>query len=305
MRIKSVLHYGDLATRIFSHQDLLERLSQQDLHFATGLIVENLHMACELDPNAVRAFYSRDPQSQRNAVGELLKRSAHFSDRVVSAICNSPREKFCRESSRNFANWCDTNVIDGDCTIESVWLIAFILEGLRIQPGQDVLLLGGGSGYTATLAAMLSYPGGRVVSIERSPLVLKDAKDRIEGLGFDFGLSEIEHVEANALEVGVSPRSFDAIWPSLAISTMPPQWIEALKPCGRIVQFGLGSGQSKGDVVIWTSQGGMLTESTRLQGVENVSFGEAQSSEVQIFSQYQELEDQFGATLREIISDQG
>lgn len=301
----NVLLYENLAAPIFSRKELQERLDQLEFHFATGLIVENLQTACDLCPNAVRTFYSREPQDQRFAVRELLKSSMRFSDGVMNSVFSSPREKFCRVSSKNFANWCDTNVIDGDCTIESVWLIAFILEGLKIRPGQDVLLLGSGSGYTATLAAMLSYPGGSVVSVERSPLILKDARDRIDSLEFDCGLSEIKHVEANALEVEVAARSFDAIWPSLAISRMPSQWIESLKPDGRIVQFGHGGEQPGGDVVIWTSKGGVLTESARLRGIENVSFGEAESGEVEIFSQYQSLEDQFGARLRELISDPG
>ena len=94
-----------------------------------------------------------------------------------------------------------TGVIDG------------IMRHAGLQPGQQVLDLGTGTGSAAVKAALSVAPGGAVTAIDVSPEMLAIARQRIASMG----LSNISFQEGRAEEIPAPSGQFDAVLASLSL----------------------------------------------------------------------------------------
>ena len=83
------------------------------------------------------------------------------------------------------------------------------LADAGIASGMTVLELGSGTGEVTALLAEMVGSGGRVVGLERSPVMLADARDRFAS----EGVESVEFIECSLNEVLPLPsvRQFDAI----------------------------------------------------------------------------------------------
>jgi len=105
-------------------------------------------------------------------------------------------------------------------------LLISMYRHAEIHPGMDVLDVGTGSGYgTALLCHRVGVQ--RVTSIDVDPYLVAAAAERLDAVGHH---PRIEAVDATT-EV---PGSFDRIVATVAMPTVPPSWIKALRPGGRI-----------------------------------------------------------------------
>jgi demethylmenaquinone methyltransferase/2-methoxy-6-polyprenyl-1,4-benzoquinol methylase len=106
---------------------------------------------------------------------------------------------------------------------------------LGVRPGQLVVDLGCGTGKNLPLLAAAVGPRGRVVGVDFSPAMLKEARTRTERLG----LENVEFIEADAAAFDV-PDGLDRVLATFSLSMMPDperviaRAVRSLPPDGRM-----------------------------------------------------------------------
>jgi protein-L-isoaspartate(D-aspartate) O-methyltransferase len=90
-------------------------------------------------------------------------------DRVRAAFDAVPREEFLPAASRRRASYDGPIPIGHDQTNSQPSTVAAMLRLLDVRPGQRVLDVGAGSGWTTALLAHLVGPDGLVVGVELEP----------------------------------------------------------------------------------------------------------------------------------------
>ena len=146
--------------------------------------------------------------------------------RVLETIATVPREAYVPAALRTLA-YADTALPlgHGEFMMKPV-LEGRALQALLVEADECVLEIGAGSGY---LTACLARLAREVVAIERHPDLADAARARLAAQG--CGNARIE--TADALDWD-NPQRFDAICVSGAVDTLPPRFLEWLKPGGRL-----------------------------------------------------------------------
>ncbi|HYK07373.1 MAG TPA: protein-L-isoaspartate(D-aspartate) O-methyltransferase [Gaiellaceae bacterium] len=147
--------------------------------------------------------------------------------RVLAAIAAVPRELFVPENLRRHAYADRALPIGAGQTISQPYMVATMLEALRLDGGR-ALEVGTGSGYQAALLAELA---DEVVTIERVPELAEEARRTLVGAGYD----RVE-VRVGDGTLGVPGRApFDGIVVAAAAPAVPDALYEQLAPRGRLV----------------------------------------------------------------------
>ncbi len=109
-------------------------------------------------------------------VGEGITDSA-----VLEAMRHVPRHRFIptQESEEAYGDF--PLPIGYEQTISQPFIVAFMTEALKVQPGEKVLEIGTGSGYQAAILAEL---GAQVFSIEIVEPLAKQASEILAKLGY-------------------------------------------------------------------------------------------------------------------------
>lgn len=103
-------------------------------------------------------------------------------ENVLAAMRKVPRERFL-PSPRGEAAYEDTPLpIGAGQTISQPYVVAYMIECLRLEGGEKVLEIGTGSGYAA---AVLAEIAGEVYTLERIPGLAATAAASLDGLGYD------------------------------------------------------------------------------------------------------------------------
>jgi protein-L-isoaspartate(D-aspartate) O-methyltransferase len=100
---------------------------------------------------------------------------------VLEAMFHVPRHEFVAPSLVAKAYDDRPLAIGKSETISQPYMVAAMTEAARVEPGDKVLEVGGGSGYQA---AILAYLGAKVYAIERNPDLVEAARLRLAGLGY-------------------------------------------------------------------------------------------------------------------------
>jgi protein-L-isoaspartate(D-aspartate) O-methyltransferase len=111
---------------------------------------------------------------------------------------------------------------NGEPFLHAAWIGA-------VQPGagETVTQIGAGGGYYSAILSMLVLPGGKVTAYEIDPVLARAAKHNLE----PFENATIVHKDAVTAKL---PRS-DVIYVNAGVVAPPSQWLQALKPGGRLV----------------------------------------------------------------------
>ncbi|MDE2311721.1 MAG: protein-L-isoaspartate O-methyltransferase [Patescibacteria group bacterium] len=118
-------------------------------------------------------------------------------------------------------------------TISQPSTVAFMLELLKPLPGQKILDIGCGSGWTVTLLAAVVGRRGRVIGLERIMALLKRAKRSLGRYPPYQRVSSLAHGDASAGWAAGAP--YDKIIAAAAAPAVPEPWVNQLKVGGRIV----------------------------------------------------------------------
>jgi protein-L-isoaspartate(D-aspartate) O-methyltransferase len=118
--------------------------------------------------------------------------------------------------------------IDHGQTISQPYIVAYMTEMLRPEPGMKVLEVGTGSGYQA---AVLAETGAHVFTIELVGGLAASARERLDRLGY----GDVQSRHADGFFGWEEEAPFDAIIVTAAAGYIPPPLIEQLKPGGRMM----------------------------------------------------------------------
>lgn len=146
--------------------------------------------------------------------------------RVLDVLAELPRDAFVPAPHRSLA-YADIGlpIGHGESMMKPV-LEGRMLQALALQPGDDVLEIGTGSGF---ISACLGQLVRDVVSLEIHADLAEAARARLG----EHGINNVRVDIADALAWDTD-RRFDAICVTGAVADIPPQFVQWLRPGGRM-----------------------------------------------------------------------
>ena len=179
-------------------------------------------------------------RADRHARDRAIMVSRHLQARgiadplVLAAMGKVPREAFVPEPLAEFAYEDAPLPIEAGQTISQPYIVARMIELLELKPGDNVLEVGAGSGYAASVLGRLAR---KVFAIERHQVLANAARRRIERLG--YGNTRI--IFADGTKGLPEEAPFDAILVSAGGPRVPEALKRQLAIGGRMV-IPVGSG---------------------------------------------------------------
>jgi protein-L-isoaspartate(D-aspartate) O-methyltransferase len=157
--------------------------------------------------------------------------------RVLEAMSRVPREQFVAVEYRAQAYEDHPLPIGESQTISQPYIVALMLESLKLSPSDKVLEVGTGSGYATALLAGLT---GQVFSIERHAVLADRAREVVRELGY----GNVKIVTGDGSFGLKDSAPFDAILVSAAAPEVPAALVTQLAEGGRMI-IPIGSGDSQ------------------------------------------------------------
>jgi protein-L-isoaspartate(D-aspartate) O-methyltransferase len=166
-------------------------------------------------------------QARQNMVENQVRPWEVLDFRVLDVLSRVHREDFVAEAHRNlaFADLC-LPLGHGEVMMKPV-VEGRVLQALELQPTDEVLEIGTGSGF---LTACMAHLAQRVTSIDIHADFIETARVRL-------GKSGIANVKLEVAEavIAYEPHAlFDAIVVSGAVHAIPERFLRWLKPGGRV-----------------------------------------------------------------------
>lgn len=151
---------------------------------------------------------------------------------VLAAMDATPRRGYLPVGQRNNADLDVPLDLGHGSTCSQPSTVVTMLELLDVRPGQSVLDVGSGSGWTTAILARLVGAEGRVLGVELVPGLVRDAASRLRRDRLDnasVALADKDHI--GAPEAG----PFDRILVSAMAERMPEALVEQLAADGLMV----------------------------------------------------------------------
>jgi len=165
---------------------------------------------------------------RRQMVDSQLRRRGIADERVLAAMERVRRHEFAPERYRDQAYEDHPLPIGEGQTISQPYIVALMLDALRLTPTDKVLEIGTGSGYVTALLAELTES---VISIERHDSLAESARALLAALGY----SNVNVVAGDGTQGFPKAAPYDAIVVSAAAADMPPALITQLGEGGRMI----------------------------------------------------------------------
>jgi protein-L-isoaspartate(D-aspartate) O-methyltransferase len=186
---------------------------------------------------------------QRRMMVDGQVRTFDVSDpAVIDAMMSVPREAFVPEALRSLA-YCDQPLRLDDGTqpggprhLLIPMVIGRMLQSLGVKPGDRVLDVASGTGYTA---ALLAHMGAAVVALESIP-ALADAAALILPA---VGAPDVRVVTGRLVEGDAAGAPYDAIFVNGAFADIPEALPAQLREGGRMILV-LGTGRAARVVLV-------------------------------------------------------
>ena len=164
---------------------------------------------------------------QRHQLLEELRRQGLSDPRVLEALGSVPREEFLNPSCSAKAYLNKPLPIGSGQTISQPYVVGWMLEALKLNPGDKALEVGAGSGYAA---AVLSCLVGEVFSLERHADLAASARKRLRRLGY-----RVRIYQGDGSKGLPDEAPFDVILVSAGAPSIPLSLLRQLKVGGRLV----------------------------------------------------------------------
>lgn len=185
-------------------------------------------------------------------VDSQLRQRGIADERVLLAMERVPRHEFAPERYRDQAYEDHPLPIGEGQTISQPYIVAIMLDALKLTPTDKVLEIGTGSGYVTALLAELT---ARVISIERHESLAQSARALLAALGY----SNMNVVTGDGTRGFPEAAPYDAIVVSAAAAEMPPALIAQLGEGGRMI-IPVGADDSQQLLLVRMENGQLRTE---------------------------------------------
>jgi protein-L-isoaspartate(D-aspartate) O-methyltransferase len=171
---------------------------------------------------------SNTEQARFNMVEQQIRPAEVLNERVLEVIANTPREAFVDPGYQELA-FSDTNIPlpNGQMMMKPI-MEARLLQALDVQPEDNILEIGTGSGY---LTALLAKLGEQVHSIEIDAATLATAQQRLDAQG----IKNVSLAQDDASRICPRSGPFDAIAITGSLPILPECFQQQLKVGGRLV----------------------------------------------------------------------
>jgi len=167
-------------------------------------------------------------------IDSLIKDGWLKTPRIIEAFKEIKRADFMPDNIKQLAEVNEALPIGQDQTISQPLTVAFMLEHLQPEAGDNILDIGSGSGWTSALLAQIVGSNGKVTAIEIIPELKEFGEKNVAKYKFiEKGIVEFICTDGSK---GYKKRApFNRILASAAGSKIPKAWKEQLKIKGRIV----------------------------------------------------------------------
>ena len=166
-------------------------------------------------------------------IDSLIKEGWLKTPRIIKAFKEIKRIDFLPEGAEELAELNEALPIGYGQTISQPLVVAFMIEKLGPEPGQEILDIGSGSGWTTALLSHIVGSEGKVVAIELIPELKEFGERNTAKYNFvEKGIAEFICADGSKGYSGFEP---DGILASATAEKVPRVWKEQLKIGGKIV----------------------------------------------------------------------
>ena len=169
-------------------------------------------------------------QARYNMIEQQIRPWEVLDQKVLDLLTQVPREEFVPHAYRNLA-FTDTEIpLDHGQSMLSPKIEAKMIQSLEVQPQDDILQIGTGSGYVTALLASL---GGHVTSVDLHADMQEKALQKLNE-------NNIKNVtmECDDAASGWNPnRTFDVIAIMGSLPILPESYQLSLNKGGRLFAF--------------------------------------------------------------------
>jgi protein-L-isoaspartate(D-aspartate) O-methyltransferase len=167
-------------------------------------------------------------------IDSLVKDKWLESPDIISAFREIKREDFLPDGLKNLAELNEAISIDYGQTISQPLVVAFMLEKLGPKPGDKILDIGSGSGWTAALLGHIVGEKGKVVAIEVIPELKEFGEQNVSKYNF-VKKGIVEFICADGSDGYEKDAPYDRILASASGKKLPMAWKNQLRIGGIIV----------------------------------------------------------------------
>lgn len=167
-------------------------------------------------------------------VNMLITQGYLKNDALIEAFAAVQRGAFVPDE---FVPQAETNIplpIGYGQTVSQPLTVAIMLELLDLQPGQGVLDVGSGSGWTSALMAHIVGENGHVTAVERIPELHDFGKKNIEKFGY-VGMGRVKCVLGDGSDGYAEDAPYDRILVSASAEEIPSAYKDQLAVGGKMV----------------------------------------------------------------------
>lgn len=170
-----------------------------------------------------------------NLIDYLIKEGHLKTKAIIDAFRVIKRKDFLPEESRDLSEIDRPLPIGYGQTISQPLVVAFMLELLQPMPGETILDVGSGSGWTSALMAQIVGEDGKIIAVEIIPELAKFGEKNISRYNFiKKGVVKVVCADGSHGYPGLGGK-FDKILASASAKELPLAWKQQLKASGRIV----------------------------------------------------------------------
>ncbi|MBZ9572961.1 protein-L-isoaspartate O-methyltransferase [Patescibacteria group bacterium] len=167
-------------------------------------------------------------------VDSLIEGSWLKTSRIIVAFRKIKRVDFMPDDMKDLAELNEALPIGCGQTISQPLVVAFMLELLAPEPGDKILDVGSGSGWTTALLAEIVGENGKIIAIDIIPELVEFGKKNVLKYNFiEKGTGQF--ICADGSKGYKEEASFDKILASASAEKLPQAWKNQLKIGGRIV----------------------------------------------------------------------